>query len=191
MAPRPPCSADHGSPAPCLGRSWTPGRPLPQPIMLPGALSLIQSPSEVVALLSVILRVGTVGLIGGERMRNHRARMGVAVICLAIVAMLAAACGTLSSTVRTTSASQKVSGTVVVFAAASLKDAFDQIGKQFEQANPGVSVKFNYAGSSSLATQIKQAAPADVFASADTTNMDTVTNDNLASGPKNFASNTL
>ena len=125
-------------------------------------------------------------------MRNHRARMGVAVICLAIVAMLAAACGTSSSsTVRTTSASQKVSGTVVVFAAASLKDAFDQIGKQFEQANQGVSVKFNYAGSSSLATQIKQAAPADVFASADTTNMDSVTNDNLASGPKNFASNTL
>lgn len=125
-------------------------------------------------------------------MRNHRARMGVAVICLAIVAMLAAACGTSSSsTVRTTSASQKVSGTVVVFAAASLKDASDQIGKQFEQANQGVSVKFNYAGSSSLATQIKQAAPADVFASADTTNMDTVTNDNLASGPKNFASNTL
>ena len=83
-------------------------------------------------------------------MRNHRARMGVAVICLAIVAMLAAACGTSSSsTVRTTSASQKVSGTVVVFAAASLKDAFDEIGKQFEQANPGVSVKFNYAGSSS------------------------------------------
>ena len=57
-------------------------------------------------------------------MRNHRARMGVAVICLAIVAMLAAACGTSSSsTVRTTAASQKVSGTVVVFAAASLKDA--------------------------------------------------------------------
>src|SRR5580693_3922574 len=97
-SPVPPASADHG---------------------LPGALSLSQSPSEVVALLSVILRVGTVGLIGGERMRNHRARMGVAVICLAIVAMLAAACGTSSSsTVRTTSASQKVSGTVVVFAAA-------------------------------------------------------------------------
>ena len=125
-------------------------------------------------------------------MRSNRARMGVAVICLAMVAMLAAACGTSSSsTARTTSASQKVSGTVVVFAAASLKDAFDQIGKQFEQANPGASVKFNYAGSSSLATQIKQAAPADVFASADTTSMDTVTNDNLASGAKVFARNNL
>jgi molybdate transport system substrate-binding protein len=125
-------------------------------------------------------------------MRNHRARMGMAVICLAIVALLAAACGTASgAAIRTSSASQKASGTVVVFAAASLKDAFDTIGKQFEQANPGVTVKFNYAGSSSLATQIKQAAPADVFASADTTNMDTVTNDNLASDPQVFARNTL
>jgi molybdate transport system substrate-binding protein len=126
-------------------------------------------------------------------MRRHTVRMGMAVVCLAILAMLAAACGTSSNAaIRTTSASQKVSGTVVVFAAASLKDAFDQIGKQFEQANPGVSVKFNYAGSSSLATQIKQAAPADVFASADTTNMDTVTNDNLASGsPQEFARNNL
>jgi molybdate transport system substrate-binding protein len=125
-------------------------------------------------------------------MRQNRARMGIAVICLAVVALLSAACGASSNAaIRTTSASQKVSGTVVVFAAASLKDAFDQIGKQFEQANPGVTVKFNYAGSSSLATQIKQAAPADVFASADTTNMDTVTNDNLASNPQVFAKNTL
>src|SRR5271156_6452837 len=111
------------------------------------APSSSRSLSGAITLLSVTIRVGTVGLIGGERMRNHRARMGVAVICLAIVAMLAAACGTSSSsTVRTTAASQKVSGTIVVFAAASLKDAFDQIGKQFEQANQGVSVKFNYAG---------------------------------------------
>jgi molybdate transport system substrate-binding protein len=79
-----------------------------------------------------------------------------------------------------------------VFAAASLKDAFDAIGKKFEQANPGVTVKFNYAGSSSLATQITQAAPADVFASADTKSMDTVTNERLASGsPQVFARNTL
>jgi ABC-type molybdate transport system substrate-binding protein len=66
-------------------------------------------------------------------MRNHRARMGVAVICLAIVALLAAACGSPGTTVRATSASQKVSGTVVVFAAASLKDAFGTIGKQLSR----------------------------------------------------------
>ena len=118
--------------------------------------------------------------------------MGVAAICLAVVALLAAACGSSSTTASTTAASGKPSGTVVVFAAASLKDAFDAIGKKFEQANPGVTVKFNYAGSSSLATQITQAAPADVFASADTKSMDTVTNEHLASGsPQAFARNTL
>jgi molybdate transport system substrate-binding protein len=125
-------------------------------------------------------------------MRNRRARMGVLAICLAVVALLAAACGSSSSTTKTTAAADKPSGTVVVFAAASLNDAFNTIGKQFEQANPGVTVKFNYAGSSSLATQITQAAPADVFASADTASMDTVTNDHLADGtPQVFTKNTL
>jgi molybdate transport system substrate-binding protein len=125
-------------------------------------------------------------------MRNRRARMGVLAICLAVVALLAAACGSSSSATKTTAAADKPSGTVVVFAAASLSDAFNTIGKQFEQANPGVTVKFNYAGSSSLATQITQAAPADVFASADTKSMDTVTNDHLADGiPQVFTRNTL
>jgi molybdate transport system substrate-binding protein len=78
----------------------------------------------------------------------------------------------------------------VVFAAASLSGAFDKIAAQFEKANPGVTVTFNYAGSSSLATSIKQGAPADVFASASPTNMKTVTDANLAAGdPKDFARN--
>jgi molybdate transport system substrate-binding protein len=63
----------------------------------------------------------------------------------------------------------------VVFAATSLTDAFNKIGDQFEAANQGVTVKFNYNGSSSLATQITQGAPADIFASASPTNMNTVT----------------
>jgi molybdate transport system substrate-binding protein len=58
------------------------------------------------------------------------------------------------------------SGTVTVFAAASLTESFTQIGKDFEAANSGVTVKFNFAGSSALAQQIGQGAPADVFASA-------------------------
>jgi len=49
-----------------------------------------------------------------------------------------------------------------VFAATSLTEAFDKIGAQFEAANPGVTVKFNYNGSSSLATSINQGAPAAV-----------------------------
>jgi molybdate transport system substrate-binding protein len=79
------------------------------------------------------------------------------------------------------SAPAKPSGTLVVFAATSLTDAFNEIGAQFHTANPGVTVKFNYNGSSSLATQITQGAPADVFASASPTNMTTVTDQSLAS----------
>ena len=83
-----------------------------------------------------------------------------------------------------------MSGKLVVFAAASLSGAFDKIAAQFKTANPGVTVTFNYAGSSSLAQSIKQGAPADVFASADTKNMKTVTDATLASGPpKVFARN--
>ena len=60
---------------------------------------------------------------------------------------------------------------LTVFAAASLSDAFNEIGRRFEAAYPGVSVVYNYAGSNQLATQIGQGAPADVFASADQTQM--------------------
>ena len=89
------------------------------------------------------------------------------------------------------SAAGKVTGTVVVFAATSLTDAFNKIGTQFEAANPGVTVKFNYNGSSSLATSITQGAPADVFASAAPSNVKTVTDASLASStPKDFATNT-
>jgi molybdate transport system substrate-binding protein len=88
-------------------------------------------------------------------------------------------------------AAGKPSGQLVVFAATSLTGAFDKIGAQFEKANPGVTVKFNYNGSSSLATSITQGAPADVFASAAPSNMKTVTDASLASGaPQDFARNT-
>jgi len=85
-----------------------------------------------------------------------------------------------------------VSGNVVVFAATSLKGAFDSIGAKFHKAHPGVTMKFNYSGSSTLATQINQGAPADVFASADTKNMKIVTSDNNGAGkPVEFARNKL
>lgn len=62
--------------------------------------------------------------------------------------------------------------TLNVFAAASLTDAFNEIGKTFEAANPGAKVAFNYAGSQQLAQQIGQGAPADVFASANAAQME-------------------
>lgn len=81
---------------------------------------------------------------------------------------------------------------IVVFAAASLKPAFTQISQQFKTDNPGSSVDFEFAGSSELATQLTQGATADVFASADTAQMDKVAKAGLVAGAAtNFASNTL
>ncbi|MGN9809137.1 molybdate ABC transporter substrate-binding protein [Micromonospora sp. BQ11] len=83
-------------------------------------------------------------------------------------------------------------GRVTVFAAASLTESFTRIGKDFEAANPGTTVGFNFAGSSALATQINQGAPADVFAAAATRNMATVTEAGNADGePVVFARNQL
>jgi molybdate transport system substrate-binding protein len=79
--------------------------------------------------------------------------------------------------------------TVTVFAAASLTEAFKTIGKEFEAANPGTKVEFNFAGSSTLARQILEGAPADVFASADEENMEKVRAQ--VSSPQIFAGNRL
>ena len=83
-------------------------------------------------------------------------------------------------------------GSIVVFAAASLKPAFSKMATEFSAENPGAAVDFDYAGSSDLANQLTQGATADVFASADTKQMDKVAKAGLlAGGPANFASNTL
>ncbi|WP_088991635.1 molybdate ABC transporter substrate-binding protein [Micromonospora chokoriensis] len=83
-------------------------------------------------------------------------------------------------------------GAVTVFAAASLTESFTRIGKDFEAANPGSTVTLNFAGSSALANQINQGAPADVFASAAPATMTTVTEAGNADGtPRVFARNQL
>jgi molybdate transport system substrate-binding protein len=82
--------------------------------------------------------------------------------------------------------------TVTVFAAASLKAPFTALAKQFEAANPGTTVTLSFAGSSDLATQISQGAPADVFASADANTMARLSGAGLLEGPsRDFASNVL
>jgi molybdate transport system substrate-binding protein len=94
-----------------------------------------------------------------------------------------------SSSAPSTSAA---GGKIIVFAAASLKQTFTDIGEQFKTDNPGASVEFSFAGSSDLVTQLTQGAPADVFASADNNNMDKASQAGLLAGdPVNFASNTL
>ena len=80
----------------------------------------------------------------------------------------------LSACAPTTSQAVAPANTLTVFAAASLTDAFTEIGRSFEAANPGVRVIFNFAGSQALRTQIEEGAPVDVFASANTKEMDTL-----------------
>lgn len=80
-------------------------------------------------------------------------------------------------------AAPTITGEIVVFAAASLTESFTQIGKDFEAAHPGVEVTFSFAGSSALARQINQGAPADVFASAAPANMKQVSDAGGVVGP--------
>ena len=101
-------------------------------------------------------------------------------------------CGSSDGASSPSSTSGTGGGKLIVFAAASLKKSFTEIGEQFKTDNPGTDVEFNFAGSSDLVTQLSQGAPADVFASADTKNMDKAAQASLLAGdPVNFASNTL
>ena len=83
-------------------------------------------------------------------------------------------------------------GSITVSAASSLTEAFNQIGHQFQKRYKGTTVTFNFGSSSTLETQVQQGAPADVFASADTTNMDKLSAAGDVSGkPVVFAHNLL
>jgi molybdate transport system substrate-binding protein len=89
------------------------------------------------------------------------------------------------------SSSASATGTITVFAAASLTGTFTQLGKQFDAAHPGDTVKFSFGPSSGLATQITSGAPADVFASASPKNMDAVVKAGDAASPQDFAKNIM
>jgi molybdate transport system substrate-binding protein len=78
---------------------------------------------------------------------------------------------------------------LTVFAAASLREAFTALGADFERAQPGLSITFNFAGSQELRTQLEHGAPADVFASADARHMDELVRSGRASAPTVFARN--
>jgi molybdate transport system substrate-binding protein len=114
------------------------------------------------------------------------------VIAAALAAVAAAGCSSSGSGSSGSSASASpAGGTITVFAAASLMGTFTTLGKQFEAAHPGDTVKFSFGPSSGLSTQITSGAPADVFASAAPANMDTVVSAGDASNPQNFAQNTM
>ena len=115
---------------------------------------------------------------------------------LALGAVLAlAACSSPSEADETTaapsSADGAIEGTLTVFAAASLTDAFTELGGRLEEQHPGLDVQINFAGSSALAGQLTQGAPADVFASADEAQMDRLTDAGLVEETDVFAENAL
>ena len=78
---------------------------------------------------------------------------------------------------------------VIIFAAASLREACTELQRPFEVAHPGVHLRFNFAGSQELRTQLEQGAPADVFISADERQMDEAAKAGLVGGQVLLASN--
>ncbi len=115
-----------------------------------------------------------------------------ALLVTSLVLLLAGCGGTADGGAPGASSADELGGTLTVFAAASLTDVFTDLGERFEADHPGLDVQFNFAGSSALATQLTQGAPADVFASANGTQMAVVTDAGLAAGdPTVFTSNVL
>lgn len=119
---------------------------------------------------------------------------------LALLAWVAAGCGddydksdrsVGASSPASTAASGTLSGNLQVSAAASLAEAFIQMGKAFEAEHPAVKVTFNFAASSALAQQVNEGGPADVLVSADESNMNKVIDAGNASRPRTIARNRL
>src|SRR3954447_10741574 len=118
-------------------------------------------------------------------------RSAMLVVVVALVGLIAA-CGSDNSggSSAPVTTAPAVKGDITVFAAASLTDSFKEIGDAFTKAYPDAKATFSFDASSALAQQINQGAPADVFASADTANMDKLTERGLnGTTPVVFATN--
>lgn len=119
---------------------------------------------------------GPIGVSSGP-IGVRRGRLGL----LLALALLATACG--RQDVATGPAGDVVSGEVLVFAAASLSDVFAALEPVFEARHPGADLVVNLAGSQTLATQLLEGAPGDVFVSADVLQLDRVADAGLLAGP--------
>ncbi len=111
-----------------------------------------------------------------------------------VVALALAGCGTSKKTTTTTvtPSGTAATGKITVLAASSLTKVFTNLGTEFQTAHPGTTVTFSFGSSATLATQIVQGAPADVFAAASPTTMKTVTDASDAQGtPEIFVKNQL
>lgn len=121
-----------------------------------------------------------------------RKRLGTAML-VGVLAMSGVACSDDGDgAADTTATTGSVEGEVLVFAAASLTDAFGEVKTAFEEDHPDADVQLNFGGSSALREQILAGAPADVFASANESNMtDVVDAGDVASDPQIFVTNQL
>ena len=127
---------------------------------------------------------------GGLGVQALRSALAAAVLGGALLA----GCGTGGSAGQGGGAtgSTGTSGELTVLAAASLKGAFTELGRQFEATHPGTAVVFSFGGSSDLVAQLQQGAPGDVLATADTATMDRAAADGLLAGAAQpFATNTM
>jgi molybdate transport system substrate-binding protein len=116
----------------------------------------------------------------------------VALLGLALAACGGSGSGSGSGSGDQSSAAQAPARTLTVSAAASLTEVYQSLGQQFQAANPGVTVKFNFGGSDQLAQQIVQGAPADVLATASPTTMQTaVAAGKIQGDPLIYATNKL
>ncbi|MCA1846195.1 MAG: molybdate ABC transporter substrate-binding protein [Actinobacteria bacterium] len=126
----------------------------------------------------------------------HRRRSSLSLVLVLTVALgLGVRCGDdkpkQAASTTSTDAQAPMTGNLTVLAAASLSESFKELGTAFEAKHPGSKVTFSFDASSALATQANGGAPADLFASADQTNMKKVTDAGNATGPKVFAHNKL
>ncbi|MEU8382657.1 molybdate ABC transporter substrate-binding protein [Streptosporangium sp. NPDC048865] len=124
-------------------------------------------------------------------MSRRLSRWAVAVPLALTLAAALSGCGSGGPASGTVASPAGGATTLTVFAAASLTGTFTELGRTFEAAHPGTTVRFNFGSSATLARQIVAGAPADVFAAASPATMKTVTDASLAASPVTFARNTL
>lgn len=112
-------------------------------------------------------------------------------IAAAAAAACLVACNASGSGQHNSGDGEHRSGTLTVFAAASLTEAFTDLGEAFKREHPGVDVVFNFAGSQSLRTQIENGAEPDIFASANPRHMNALREADLVEAPEVFAHNRM
>jgi molybdate transport system substrate-binding protein len=146
----------------------------------------------VISVLAIVMLAQSAGGATATTKSKAKSTKASKVTTTTKAATTTAAPTTSTTAATTTTTTAPVTGTINVSAAQSLTASFSDIAKAFEKANPEAKVVLNFAGSATLVTQIRNGAPADIFASADTANMDKLVDAKLIDGtPQIFTRNKL